>query len=81
MEWTESYSTEQLGVFIRKARKTKGYTQDEFAEVIGVSHATLSALENGRSVSFDTVMKALANLGFKLAVVPKNAQLTLETPQ
>lgn len=45
MKWTNVYGLDQLGSFLRKTRKEKGYTQDEFAEIIGASHATLSALE------------------------------------
>ena len=44
MSWTSSYSLEQTGAFLKQVRKEKGYTQQEFADLIGVSHATLSAL-------------------------------------
>ena len=57
-----------------KTRKEKGYTQDEFAEIIGASHATLSALENGKGVSSQTLMRAISDLGLKLVVLPKGAQ-------
>ena len=60
MKWTNVYGLDQLGSFLQKTRKEKGYTQDESAEIIGASHATLSALENGK--------------GLKLVVLPKGAQ-------
>lgn len=62
------------GRFSRKPAKEKGYTQDEFAEIIGASHATLSALENGKGVSSQTLMRAISDLGLKLVVLPKGAQ-------
>ena len=49
MKWTNVYGLDQLGSFLQKTRKEKGYTQDEFAEIIGASHATLSALEMARA--------------------------------
>ena len=74
MKWTNVYGLDQLGSFLRRVRKEKGYTQDEFAEIIGASHATLSALENGKSVSSQTLMRAISDLGLKLVVLPKGAQ-------
>ena len=60
MSWTNSYSLKQTGAFIKKVRKEKNYTQDQFSEMLGVSHATLSALENGKSVSSNTLQKRSA---------------------
>lgn len=74
MKWTNVYGLDQLGSFLRRVRKEKGYTQDEFAEIIGASHATLSALENGKSVSSQTLMRAISDLGLKLVVLSKGAQ-------
>ena len=73
MKWTNVYGLDQLGSFLQKTRKEKGYTQDEFAEIIGASHATLSALENGKGVSSQTLMRAISDLGLKLVVLPKGA--------
>lgn len=74
MNWTNAYGLDQLGAFLKKTRREKGYTQDEFAEIIGASHATLSALENGKSVSSQTLMRAISDLGLKLVVLPKGAR-------
>jgi HTH-type transcriptional regulator/antitoxin HipB len=67
----------QTGDFIKRVRREKGYTQNEFAEILGVSHATLSALENGKSVSSGTLQKALSFLGLKLVILPKTAKATI----
>ena len=75
MVWTNSYSLVQTGAFIKAVRKEKGYTQIEFSEVIGVSHATLSALENGKGVSTHTLEKALNFLGLRLIIVEKSAEV------
>lgn len=51
--------------------------------MLGISHATLSALENGRSVSTLTLERALQWLGLRLVVLPKSAdaRVTLFHPE
>lgn len=73
MRWTNAYSLKQLGRFLKAVRQEKGITQNEFAQMIDVSHATLSALENGRSVSSKTLERAWQFLGLKLVLMPKDA--------
>ena len=75
MSWTNSYSLQQTGAFLKCLRKEKGYTQDQLAAKLGVSHATLSALENGGSVSTKTFESAWQFLGLRLVLVPKTAQI------
>jgi HTH-type transcriptional regulator/antitoxin HipB len=78
MAWTNSYSLKQTSAFLKAQRKQRGLTQDEFAGMIGVSHATLSSLENGGNVSAKTLEKALSFLGFRLVIAPKTATVTVE---
>ncbi len=80
MRWSNIYGLEQLGSFLKKVRRDKGYTQEEFAEILITSHATLSALENGKGVSSKTLMSAINNLGLRLVVVPKAAHVQVELP-
>lgn len=77
MEWSNVHTLDQLGEFLKQRRRARGISQDEYAEIIGVSHATLSALENGRSVSSATLLKAINFLGLNLVVVPKTAQASV----
>lgn len=78
-EWTSAYSMEELGAFLRKVRRSRKISQGEFAETIGVSRATLSALENGRSVTTRTLERALQFLGYKLVVMPKALAPAVDT--
>jgi len=78
MLWTNVYSLEKLGAFLQDTRKQQGRTQNDFAELIGVSHATLSALENGRNVSTVTLEKALQFLGLRMVIVPKSASVHVD---
>ncbi len=68
------YEKADLGVLIPEAaivgiRKISGLTQDAFAERIGVSVATLKAIEQGRAnPRVSTLEKILKISGFKLTV-------------
>lgn len=75
--WTNSYTLGQMGEFIAEARKERGITQAQFAEQLGVSHTTLSNLEQGKSVSSDTLQRALQMLDMRLVIAPKSADVTV----
>ena len=73
--WTNAYSCEQLGEFLREARRERGVTQREMAERLGFSPVTLSALETGKNVSAAKVERYLQQMGFRVVVVPKGAEV------
>lgn len=75
--WTNSYSMEQTGEFIQEARRAKGITQAAFAQDLGVSHTTLSNLEQGKNTSTHTLELALQRLGLRLVIVPKTAHVSV----
>ena len=77
MEWSNIYSMEQLGAFLKRYRRDRSITQAQYAEQLGVSHATLSALENGRGVSSATLEAALQLLDLRLVVLPKDAEISV----
>lgn len=71
--WTNVYSLESLGEFLQDARKEKSITQKEMADTLGFSSVTLSALENGKNVSAAKIERYLQMLGYRIVVLPKNA--------
>lgn len=73
--WTNAYSCEQLGEFLRDARRERGITQRQMAGRLGFSPVTMSALENGKNVSAAKVERYLQTLGFRVVVVPKTASV------
>ncbi|MBR3536636.1 MAG: XRE family transcriptional regulator [Oscillospiraceae bacterium] len=56
---------------IIKARQEKGLTQQQLGELSGVKQPVIARMEKGStSPQLSTVMKVLASLGMKLAIVP-----------
>lgn len=69
-----------LGHEISAFRQQQGVSQQQMADHLGISRATINALENGRSgdVGIRKVMKILDYLGKELAVRDKSPFPTLE---
>ncbi|RII43618.1 XRE family transcriptional regulator [Galactobacter valiniphilus] len=61
----------EIGARIKRARKALGVTQEELAELIGVSTRTLGQVERGTGTpSLATVLAAAAAVGVRLEVIP-----------
>ena len=73
--WTNAYSYEDIGQFLREARRVRGITQAQMAKKLGFSTVTLSALETGKNVSSAKVERYLQMLGYRMVIVPKTAQV------
>ncbi|MCH5164189.1 MAG: helix-turn-helix transcriptional regulator [Clostridiales bacterium] len=75
-----------IGEFLATQRKAKGYTQQQVADMIGVSNRTLSSWEQGRSYPDIMILPALAEIfgvtvdeilsGERLEVATVPAELT-----
>lgn len=76
--WTNAYSFKTLGEFLASARKERGITQAEMAKTLGFSPVTLSAIETGKSVSSAKIERYMQMLGFRMAIVPKTAQIKVD---
>jgi HTH-type transcriptional regulator/antitoxin HipB len=62
-------SSEQLGDAVAQSRKTKGYSQQEFADLAGVGRRFVSDLENGKAtIQFGKLLQVLTALGLDLEV-------------
>jgi HTH-type transcriptional regulator / antitoxin HipB len=75
--WTNAYSGRDVGRHIAELRKSRGISQIEFAESLGVSRTTLSALENGGSVSSTILVRAISLLGSRIVLAPKSAAVAV----
>jgi len=53
-----------LGLNIRKWREKKGYTQEEFAPIVGFTRSYITEVETGkRNISFLNLLKIIDALG------------------
>ncbi|WP_099469462.1 helix-turn-helix domain-containing protein [Konateibacter massiliensis] len=53
-----NYDVRESGKRMKELRKSKGYTQESFAQEIGISHRTYSGIEIGRhSTSIETFVE------------------------
>ncbi|RQW78109.1 MAG: transcriptional regulator [Geobacter sp.] len=72
-----------LGIRIRQARKEKGLTQAQLADMAGITRKTLSQVETGAvsDIGIRKVERTLEVLGLELTVRPAGAPPTLEELQ
>ena len=64
----------EIGKKIKILRKERGVTQEELANMVGISRATLSKIENSsfNKVSAVVLENILSSLGYGLDIKPKN---------
>ena len=74
----DAYDASGLGSGIKQLRTDRGLTQEQLAAWLGVSRQTVVSLERGGPVSVTVAMRALAILGGKVVVAPKDA-IVVET--
>jgi transcriptional regulator with XRE-family HTH domain len=69
-----------IGLSLREARKRQGRSQGQLASVLGMSRATISAIENGTVVEIGVrkVMALCTELGLALTVAPETRRPTLQ---
>jgi transcriptional regulator with XRE-family HTH domain len=69
-----------IGVLFRQARRQGRRTQDEIARPLGMSRATLSALESGRceEIGVRKLTALLQSVGLDLYVAPRRSRPTLD---
>lgn len=72
---TRVQSAGALGRAIRDARRARGLTQSELADLSGLTQPTVSSAERGaRDVSFDTVLRLFAALQLDLVAESRSAR-------
>lgn len=66
------YAADQLGQLLRAARKTKGLSQTELGQMLGLSQGRVSALElNPKALSLEQLMTWASVVGLELLVQEK----------
>ena len=65
-----------VGLAVRKRRVALGYSQDTFADVIGMHRAYFSSIERGeRNITLATFLKVTQGLNIKLGELLRTAGL------
>lgn len=69
-----------IGLALREARQSANLSQTELAQNLGMSRATVSALETGRcaELGFSKVAALLELVGLELKVAPRTSRPTLD---
>ena len=79
------YNMKESGKRLQDLRKKKGYTQESFANEIGISHRTYSGIESGaHSTSIDTFVEIAQGLETSLdyLILGKgNSKLSIDIPE
>lgn len=70
----------EIGPLLRHARKAAGLSQDQLARPLGMSRATISALEGGRceEIGFQKLAALLEHVGLAISVAPRRRRPTLD---
>jgi transcriptional regulator with XRE-family HTH domain len=70
----------EIGALFASARRETGQTQADLARALGMSRATLSAIEGGRceEIGVRKLTGLLELVGLDLLVVPRRARPTLD---
>lgn len=79
------YNVKDSGKRLKELRKQKGYTQERFANVIGISHRTYSGIESGaHSTSIETLVEIAQVLETSLDYIilgKENTDLSIDVPE
>jgi len=69
-----------LGPIVKDARKRANLSQAELATPLGMSRATISAIESGRceEIGYSKLVALLQRLGLEFTVVPRTARPTID---
>jgi transcriptional regulator with XRE-family HTH domain len=70
----------EIGTVLKEARKAANLAQEQLAGPLGMSRATISALENGRceEIGFAKLAALLAVVGLEITVGPRRARPTID---
>ncbi len=62
----------KLGDKIRNVREQRGYSQEQLAEMMSITHSTISKIENGKfSITVDYLVRFSIFLDYEFKVVEK----------
>ena len=71
---------QEIGPVLKDARKRGKLSQEQLARPLGMSRATISALESGRceEIGFAKLAALLDSLGLQIMICPRNSRPTID---
>jgi len=71
---------QDIAPILKQARKRAGLSQQQLAAPMGMSRATISALESGRclEIGFAKLSALFAHLGYEVTVRPRKSRPTID---
>lgn len=69
-----------VGPLLKQARRKAGLSQDQLARPLGMSRATISAIEGGRceEIGFQKLVALLERVGLEITVAPRKSRPTID---
>lgn len=61
-----------IGEAIKQARQSKNLTQEELGKLVGVQKAQISRIENGKNLTFATVIRVFKAMGLSAKLEIEN---------
>lgn len=75
---TDRSDLEALGAAVRARRRRLGLTQQEVADLAGISERSVRAIEHGKAtLQIDVLLRAFAGVGLALRLEPGNGEIVV----
>ena len=73
-------SLADIGPLLKEARRKAGLSQAQLADPLGMSRATVSAIESGRceEIGFSKLLALLERVGLEITVAPRKGRPTID---
>ena len=70
----------EIGPLLKKARQDAGLSQAQLAKPVGMSRATISAIEGGRcaEIGYAKLAALLERVGMEIMVIPRKRRPTID---
>ena len=70
----------EIGPLLKRAREESGLSQKQLADPLGMSRATISAIEGGRceEIGFQKLLVLLESVGLEITVGPRKRRPTID---
>ncbi|HCT75774.1 MAG TPA: transcriptional regulator [Micromonosporaceae bacterium] len=75
--WYRIRGSKGIKMALSGARRQRGMTQAELAELMHIDRTTLLNMESGKNIAVTRLIEAFSLLGFDLLAVPRTAEINV----